>query len=141
MKNKISHWRDLAMQLDMQRMAALSHLRCMVENAAIHHEQAKSFLSNLPLDAEALLTKRTNDLALVWNPDSLSQTDADTHWRRLAFQFDAHRLSAINHLQNMLEDPANHLQIAAKFIEEAPENGNDVLLKRLNAVMNSNVNA
>jgi len=46
--------------------------------------------------------------------------DAENKWRAIALQFDAHRMSALAHLQAMLKDPAKHADIAREFLSARP---------------------
>jgi hypothetical protein len=46
-------WRDLAMQFDQHRMAALWHLRAMIADPAAHAEQASAFLAAPPAPSQA----------------------------------------------------------------------------------------
>jgi len=57
--------------------------------------------------------------------------DHETHWRRLALQFDEHRISALWHLRAMLEDPIAHASIAREFLAAPPLPGEAVLAQRI----------
>jgi hypothetical protein len=46
--------------------------------------------------------------------------DAENKWRTLALQFDAHRMSALAHLQAMVQDPAKHAEVAREFLSAPP---------------------
>lgn len=46
--------------------------------------------------------------------------DHEDDWRRLALQFDRHRMQAIAHLKAMLKDPVKHAALAAEFVNSPP---------------------
>ena len=52
-------------------------------------------------------------------------------WRRLALQFDNHRMTAIGHLKAMLADPVAAKEEAIKFVQAAPLSGTEVLKQRI----------
>lgn len=52
-------------------------------------------------------------------------------WRRLALQFDGHRMQAISHLKCMLEFAAKHRDAAEAFLAAAPLSGEAVLAERI----------
>ncbi|HJV75397.1 MAG TPA: hypothetical protein VJ654_14315 [Noviherbaspirillum sp.] len=58
----------------------------------------------------------------------------DSDWRRLALQFDEHRMQAIGHLQAMLRDPQKHALEATKFLAAGPLSGEEVLAQRIAAI-------
>ena len=61
--------------------------------------------------------------------------DADLAWRRLALQFDSHRMMALWHLKALLDDPAGHRETAKKFLSMPPLSGEQVLENRLKAIV------
>lgn len=52
-------------------------------------------------------------------------------WRRLALQFDNHRMTAIGHLKAMIADPVAAREEAVKFVQAAPLSGTEVLKQRI----------
>lgn len=46
--------------------------------------------------------------------------DHENEWRRLALQFDRHRMQAIAHLKAVLKDPVKHAALAAEFVNAPP---------------------
>ena len=67
-------------------------------------------------------------------PDAPKAPDAAAEWRRLALQFDGHRMMAISHLQALLADPALHAEAARAFLKAPPLSGADVLAERIAAL-------
>ena len=61
--------------------------------------------------------------------------DNEDEWRRLALQFDGHRLQALWHLKAMLKDPVLHRAQAERFLAEAPLSGEAVLSERINTIL------
>lgn len=59
------------------------------------------------------------------------ENDAEKEWRRLALQFDAHRMQAMYHLRCLLENPVGYARVAQKFLGEPPLSGEEVLAQRL----------
>jgi hypothetical protein len=47
-------------------------------------------------------------------------SEPQTDWRKLALQFDSQRMSAMWHLQAMLQDAAGHAATAREFLAAAP---------------------
>jgi len=62
------------------------------------------------------------------------QERAESGWRRLALQFDGHRMQAIGHLRSLLQDPARHREQAEKFLAAGPLSGEKVLANRIKAM-------
>lgn len=62
------------------------------------------------------------------------ETEAADNWRRLALQFENHRMQAIGHLKAMLTDPKGSEANALEFIKAAPLNGEAVLAQRIAAL-------
>lgn len=58
----------------------------------------------------------------------------DLEWRRLALQFDEHRMQAIWHLKCMLKDPQGHKDQVEKFLSVGPISGEEVLAERIKAI-------
>jgi hypothetical protein len=48
------------------------------------------------------------------------QEPVENEWRKLALQFDAHRMSALAHLRAMVQDPAKHADVAREFLASRP---------------------
>lgn len=66
--------------------------------------------------------------------EDYDRAEADKTWRRLALQFDEHRMAALSHLQCMVQDPEKHRDVAIKFLSAPPLSGNIVLAQRLAAI-------
>lgn len=60
--------------------------------------------------------------------------NAETEWRRLALQFDGHRMQALWHLKAMLKDPEAHRAVAEAFVAAPPLSGEEVLAERIKAI-------
>jgi hypothetical protein len=67
-------------------------------------------------------------------PVAAQPQDDDSDWRRLALQFDGHRMQAIWHLKAMLSDPQAHAAEASKFLAAGPLSGEEVLAQRIAAI-------
>lgn len=63
-----------------------------------------------------------------------NEEDSESCWRRLALQFDGHRMQAIGHLKCMVQDPVAHKEEAEKFLKAGPLSGTVVLENRLRAM-------
>ena len=64
------------------------------------------------------------------------ETEAAENWRRLALQFDNHRMQAIGHLK-AVTNPAAHFdkyKAAKAFLSAAPLDGEEVLAQRIAAL-------
>lgn len=61
-------------------------------------------------------------------------SEADGEWRRLALQFDGHRMQAIAHLRALMEDPVAHRPVVAAFLAAPPLPGEAVLAERIKAL-------
>ncbi len=66
--------------------------------------------------------------------DEEQEEDAEAGWRRLALQFDGHRMQALWHLKKMLENPEAHREAAEKFLSAGPLSGEEVLAERIKAI-------
>lgn len=62
------------------------------------------------------------------------EVEAEDNWRRLALQFDGHRMQAIGHLKAMLTDPKGSEANALAFIKAPPLHGDTVLAQRIAAL-------
>jgi len=60
--------------------------------------------------------------------------DGESEWRRLALQFDGHRMQAIGHLKALLDDPTGHSSKVSEFLAAAPLSGEEVLAQRIAAL-------
>lgn len=58
----------------------------------------------------------------------------ESEWRRLALQFDQHRMQALWHLKCLLADPQGHKEQAELFLSAAPLSGEEVLAERIKAI-------
>lgn len=64
----------------------------------------------------------------------VQEQEPDNEWRRLALQFDDHRMQAIGHLKCMVEDAAKHKRRAEEFLSARPLSGEAVLAERIKAL-------
>jgi len=60
--------------------------------------------------------------------------DTGGDWRRLALQFDDHRMKALAHLRMLLKDPVAHAGVVAEFLAAPPLDGETVLANRVAAM-------
>ena len=58
-------------------------------------------------------------------------TDNEAEWRRLAMQFDGHRMQALGHLRILLDNPEKHAEAVRSFLSVGPLDGDSVLAERL----------
>lgn len=61
--------------------------------------------------------------------------DGEAQWRRLAMQFDGHRMQALGHLRCMVQNPVRHKEQAEKFLSAGPLSGEKVLAERIEAIV------
>jgi hypothetical protein len=64
----------------------------------------------------------------------LQEEESKPDWRRLAMQFDGHRMQALGHLRCMVEDPQRHKEQAETFLSAGPLSGEQVLAERIQAI-------
>jgi hypothetical protein len=64
-------------------------------------------------------------------PSEPDDETASNGWRRLAMQFDNHRMQALHHLRAMVQDSAVHMPHAIAFLSAGPLSGNVVLAERI----------
>lgn len=62
---------------------------------------------------------------------NLLMMSAELSWRRLALQFDEHRMQALAHLRCLLENPEAHREAAIEFLAKKPPDGEAVLAQRI----------
>lgn len=55
----------------------------------------------------------------------------ENDWRKLALQFDGHRMQALSHLRTLLANPETHAGAVTDFLSAAPLTGEAVLTKRI----------
>ncbi|AVG38504.1 hypothetical protein [Achromobacter insolitus] len=79
----------------------------------------------------ALIEAKRASAPVAGEADDEEATDA---WRRLALQFDGHRMQALCHLRAMLADPQAHAERAAEFLAAPPLSGEQVLADRIRAL-------
>jgi len=60
-------------------------------------------------------------------PSEPDDETSSNSWRRLALQFDHHRMQALHHLRAMVQDSAVHMPHAIAFLSAGPLSGNVVL--------------
>ena len=80
--------------------------------------------------ARGALAMRSAAAALVEQDES----NAD-EWRRLALQFDGHRVQALGHLRALLANAQKHAPIAQEFVSAPPLDGESVLAQRIAALV------
>lgn len=71
--------------------------------------------------------------------DDEPEESAEDGWRRLALQFDNHRLQALWHLKAMLKDPEKHREQVEKFLAAGPLSGEEVLAQRIKAIAEARI--
>lgn len=65
---------------------------------------------------------------------TMDDESSEAQWRRLALQFDGHRMQALWHLKCLLKDPEAHRGDAEKFLSTPPLSGEKVLEERIKAI-------
>lgn len=73
--------------------------------------------------------------------DKLRDAAQQSEWRRLALQFDYHRMQALSHIRAMLASPSDHAPIAAEFLNQPPLDGEKVLAERIAALAQQDAQA
>lgn len=66
------------------------------------------------------------------------ELDGESEWRRLALQFDGHRMKALWHLKTLLKNPDTHREAVEQFLSEGPLSGEEILAERIQAIVNAN---
>ena len=61
-------------------------------------------------------------------------SEATNEWRRLALQFDGHRMLALSHLRLLLSHGEDHKKAAQEFVSAPPLDGEEVLKQRIAAL-------
>lgn len=74
-------------------------------------------------------------LAAVELGRELRRDESDTDWRRLAMQFDGHRMQALGNLRLMVQDPQGHRAQAEAFLSAGPLSGEKVLEERIKEIV------
>lgn len=74
-------------------------------------------------------------------PTKQEEEDGESAWRRLALQFDGHRMQAIGHIHMLLADQDKHASVAAEFLKAGPLSGEAVLAQRIAALASQPVAA
>lgn len=64
--------------------------------------------------------------------------EVDEGWRRLALQFDGHRMQALWHIRRLLIDPEAHKEAAEQFLSASPISGEKILADRLRQIVTEN---
>lgn len=65
------------------------------------------------------------------NAQLADETESASEWRRLALQFDGHRMQALSHLRLLTKHPGDHCAAAVNFLASPPLSGEQVLADRL----------
>ncbi len=65
------------------------------------------------------------------------EASSEESWRRLALQFDGHRMQALWHLKCLIANPEAHKEAALKFLASPPLSGEEVLAKRIRQMKES----
>lgn len=68
-------------------------------------------------------------------PAAPEEPSPEDEWRRLALQFDGHRMQALWHLKAMLADPLAHAEAVKAFLSAGPLSGEQVLADRIAALV------
>ncbi len=63
------------------------------------------------------------------------EESATDGWRRLALQFDGHRMAALSHLRMLLAEPEKHRAVVEAFLAAPPLSGAEVLAERINEIV------
>jgi hypothetical protein len=66
--------------------------------------------------------------------ESNNKDNADLKWRNLAMQFDGHRMEAIWHLKELMNNPEGHREAVEKFLAAPPLSGEEVLVARIKEI-------
>lgn len=82
---------------------------------------------------------KQKDALIAKLTEQVEEQETALEWRRLALQFDGHRMLAIWHLKAMVADPEEHLASAQEFLKEGPLSGEKVLEERILAMAKLNV--
>jgi hypothetical protein len=72
--------------------------------------------------------------AIGQQADRDEDESAENSWRRLALQFDGHRMQALAHIRALLADYAKHAPVASEFLSLPPLSGEAVLVQRISAI-------
>lgn len=82
-------------------------------------------------EARVAITQQAAPEAPASEQQADDEESAEDGWRRLALQFDGHRMQALHHLRAMLQDPAKHAPVATEFLCAPPLSGEAVLASRI----------
>jgi hypothetical protein len=82
----------------------------------------------------ALLKSEQRAPAIGQQADRDEDESAENSWRRLALQFDGHRMQALAHIRALLADYAKHAPVASEFLSLPPLSGEAVLVQRISAI-------
>lgn len=85
--------------------------------------------------AQEIAISALNRASIPELPPEEPKEDAAEAWRRLALQFDEHRMQALGHLRMMLVNPKAHAGAAASFLAAPPLSGVVVLEERVNELV------
>lgn len=118
---ELPHWEEISAKLE--RDETLTPLELFIHenepaggDADAWRDQFAAALASAPVAGEA------------------DEEDATAAWRRLALQFDDHRMQALGHLRAMLADPQAHADRATVFLAAPPLSGEQVLAERIRAL-------
>jgi len=82
-------------------------------------------------DREKVVASPTKPVADSVEAVEDDEPDVASEWRRLALQFDDHRMRALSHMRALLTDPSGYESKARAFLSEPPLSGEQVLADRL----------
>ena len=108
-----------------------------VGNSGFDHQSAADFLSGKTVTADtvrALLATGGQGQAVEKLREELAEeTEAASNWRRLALQFDGHRMTALGHLKAILhpDSSVDEYKAAELFLKAPPLDGESVLAQRI----------
>lgn len=95
---------------------------------------AKSNLSSADIDQDLLSRCKGVMAGTVVESEPEEEESAEGGWRRLALQFDGHRMQALGHIRALLKDSLSHHEAAEKFLAAGPLSGEEVLAERIKAL-------
>jgi hypothetical protein len=78
--------------------------------------------------------KQAGSFPAYRSAQAVAAAQEDDEWRRLALQFDGHRMAALSHLRCMMQNPAGHYAAADEFLAAGPLSGEEVLAERIKAL-------
>ncbi len=87
------------------------------------------------MEVKRLQCKVRHALPKEVDVEDAPEESAEDGWRRLALQFDEHRMTALGHLKAMVADAEKHKAAATTFLAGPPLSGEAVLAQRLKELL------